>query len=129
MYILIVLDFISLFLYILQSDKQLWFFLQTFIKKLLISTEINMYVNSFLEYLYPVVLPVRHENVSGRIDGDALEPLELPVALAPAPEGAKEGPVGVEDLDPVVARVRHEDEPLFVDSYSSEQTYIQSVLK
>ena len=40
--------------------------------------------------------------------------LEFPVALTPAAEGSEEGAVWVEDLDPVVARVRHKDEPSLV---------------
>ena len=40
--------------------------------------------------------------------------LELPVALTPAAKRPEESSVRVEDLDPVVAGVRHKDEPSFV---------------
>ena len=66
-----------------------------------------------------MVLPVSDKDVAAGVDGNALQTLELGVALAPTAEGAEEGPVRVEDLDPVVARVGHKDETLFVDSYSS----------
>merc|ERR1719342_261515 len=65
-----------------------------------------------------MVLPVRDEDVAGSVDGDPLEPLELAVALAPAPEGPEEGAVRVEYLNSVVARVSDKDEPLLVDSYT-----------
>ena len=70
-----------------------------------------------------MVLPVGHEDVAPGIDGNALQSLELAVALAPAPEGAQEGSVRVEDLDPVVPGVRHEDVALFVHCNPPAQRY------
>ena len=69
-----------------------------------------------------MVLPVRDEDVTLGVDRDPLQPLELRVALPPPPEGAEEGAVGVEDLDPVVAGVRHEDVTLFVYCHSPTHT-------
>ena len=44
--------------------------------------------------------------------------LELPVALTPAAKRPEESSVRVEDLDPVVAGVRHKDEPSLVNCHS-----------
>jgi hypothetical protein len=52
-----------------------------------------------------MVLSVGDEYVTGGVDGDALQPLELCVVLAPPPERAQECPVRIEDLNPVVARI------------------------
>ena len=72
-----------------------------------------------LKNLDPMILSVCDENPAGRVDRDALESLELSVGLAPAPEAAQEGAVRVEDLDPVVAGVRHKYVPLLINSYTS----------
>ena len=85
-----------------------------------------------------MVLSVRNQNVSLAVHGDAFKTLrfhvkqtenfsekklhedqawwylEFPVALTPAAKGSKEGAVWVENLDSVVAGVRHKDEPSFV---------------
>ena len=84
-----------------------------------------------------MVLSVRNKNVSFAVHRDAFKTLgfyviqtrsnvkiikkkymichlELPVALTPAAKGSEEGAVRVEDLDSVVAGVRHKDEPSFV---------------
>lgn len=68
-----------------------------------------------------VIFSVGHENVSVRVDGYALETLELSFALAPATEGAEERAVRVEDLDSVVAAVGHEDVALFVHGNAPER--------
>ncbi len=52
-----------------------------------------------------MVLSVGDEYVTGGVDGDALQPLELGVVLAPPTERAQECPVRIEDLNPVVARI------------------------
>ena len=67
-----------------------------------------------------MVLPVRCEDVALGVDGDALEALELGVGRAPAAEAPQEGPVGVEDLDPVVAAVGHENVALLVHGDAPE---------
>ena len=59
----------------------------------------------FSKYLNPMILPVSDENVPGRVDRNALQPLELAIVLAPPAEWAEECTVRVEDLDPVVAGI------------------------
>ena len=66
-----------------------------------------------------MVLSVGDQDVPGGVDRYPLQPLELSVALPPPTEGPQEGSVRVEDLDPVVPGVRHEDEPLLVNSHAS----------
>lgn len=66
-----------------------------------------------------MILPVRHEDVTVGVDGDPLQSLELARAGAPASEAAKEGPVGIKDLDPVVPAVRNENVSLVVYGNSS----------
>jgi hypothetical protein len=61
--------------------------------------------SSLSKDLNPMVLPVGDEYVTGGVDGDSLEALELGVVLAPPPEGAQECSVRVEDLNPVVAGI------------------------
>ena len=67
-----------------------------------------------------MVLPVCDEDGAARADGDALQPLELALGRAPATEAAEERPVRVEDLDSVVAAVRHEDVALVVHGDTPE---------
>ncbi len=55
-------------------------------------------VKLLLEYLDPVVLPVRGQDVPVGVDGDPLQALELGGAGAPLAEAAQVGAVGVEDL-------------------------------
>ena len=40
----------------------------------------------FSKYLNPMILPVSDENVPGRVDRNALQPLELAIVLAPPAE-------------------------------------------
>lgn len=62
-----------------------------------------------------MIFPVRDQNVPVGVDGDALQALELGGAGAPLAEAAQVGPVGVEDLDAVVAAVSNEDVALVVN--------------
>lgn len=73
---------------------------------------------TFSEDLHTVVLSVADEDVAVGHDRHALEALELSLAGSPAAEGPEEGAVGVEDLDAVVAAVRHEDVALVVHGHA-----------
>ena len=70
-----------------------------------------------------MVLPVGHQDVALGVDRNALQPLELPVALSPPAKGPEEGAIRVEDLDPVVSRVCHKDVTLLIYSYSSAKGF------
>ena len=64
------------------------------------------------------------------INEDQVQYLEFPIALTPAAKGSEEGAVRVEDLDSVVAGVRHKDEPSFVYCYTPvERKWFTSNLK
>jgi hypothetical protein len=77
-----------------------------------------------LEDLDSVVLSVAHQNVAVGHNCHSLQSLELPVPGAPASERSKERSVGVEDLDPVVARVPDADVSLIVHCYSSAKNNV-----
>lgn len=73
---------------------------------------------TFSEDLHTVVLSVADEDVAVGHDRHTLQALELSLARSPAAEGPEEGAVGVEDLDAVVAAVRHEDVALVVHGHA-----------
>lgn len=68
-----------------------------------------------LKHLYPMVLPIAHDDVPAAHDGDALQTLELAIAGAPGAEGTEERSVGVEDLDAIVAGVGYYDIALVIN--------------
>lgn len=67
-----------------------------------------------------MIFSIANEYVAVRRHRYPFQPFELPVPRAPQPERPQEGPVGVEDLDPIVSRVRHANVPLVVHGHTSE---------
>lgn len=67
-----------------------------------------------------MIFAVAHQNLSIAHDRYALEALEFGWTGSPASESPQERAIGVEDLDPVVARVANKDVSLVVHSHTPE---------
>lgn len=77
-----------------------------------------------LKYLYSMIFTVTYNDIPARHNSYAFQAFELSVTRAPRAESSEEVAVRVEDLDPVVARVSHNDVTLVVYSYTSvEELY------
>ena len=72
-----------------------------------------------LEHLYPMVLPVGHQDVALWVDRDPFQALELALTLTPTAETSEEGSVRIEDLNSIVSGIRDENITLFINGNSS----------